>query len=449
MADEHNPQDIERLAAQLRDGNKSVREAAASALVQIGEPAIPYLVQALNRQVGGYYGRFQARDSLVAIGMPARAALLEVVRSNPHSDWGAAALGVLAALRDVSFIPLFVENLASRHLDTQTAATTGLVNLKDAAVPVLVQALDHEDWRVRYSAIRALGSLKVVTVIPRLLESLTDPKTLDVAAAALCQMGIASARSAFAVLLQSVRDGAANQFYAARSITYDDWNIGQDKPEITRLFLALVRDRTRDMPLRQMALAYVTKYAPAADQRAVFHDLLDESSPDRFTSSVLHALRAGNYDESLLLRAMKLADDPASHFNNHAEDILFEIALNHDPADHELPVLVDWLIERSRPGKQITNQVVAMWLFFPRDTLRQITLRALAVRGLGGLKSSAGIPALVDRLDDDAEYQLNVGADEQPEYEKVTIGELAERALRQIGTPEALAALENWRKTKG
>lgn len=430
MTDKPDPPEIERLAAQLRDGNKSVREAAGKALVQMGEPAIPYLVRALHIKVGGYYGRFQARDSLIAIGTPAKPALLEVVRSNPNTDWGAAALGVLAALRDETLMPLFVENLASNHPDTQTAATTGLVKLKDAAVPMLIQTLDDADWRVRNNAIRALGRLKVLSAVPRLLECLKDTSTMIDAAHALWQIGGESARAASAVLFQLARDSSGyTQLLAAELVSQDNWHRAENNPELLNLFLKLVQDRAGDMPLREIAFGYIAAHAPDDVKRQIFHAVVIERPHTDLITSVLSLLGSGDfYDASLIPRVIDIAR--AAPYKQRAEEALFEMARYHDPAEPVVPELVDWLSERSRQPKQIST-------------------RARAILGLGGLKSPAGIPALVDRLDDTAEYQLNVGADEQPEYEKVTLGELAERALRQIGTPEALNALETWRKSKG
>jgi hypothetical protein len=68
-------------------------------------------------------------------------------------------------------------------------------------------------------------------------------------------------------------------------------------------------------------------------------------------------------------------------------------------------------------------------------------VRAAAARALGQIGDVAAVPSLVERLSDTEESRISTGG---PLDERVC--NVAAKALRRIGTPEALAAVEEWQR---
>jgi HEAT repeat protein len=129
-------EDYEDYEVQVR-----VREAACEALVKIGAPAVPHLIQALGDWDSGV--RAAACEALVKIGAPA--------------------------------VPHLIQALGDGDRDVRVAACRALGEIGDGqAVPHLIQALGDRDWYVRAAACRALGQIGDPQALPHLTQALED-----------------------------------------------------------------------------------------------------------------------------------------------------------------------------------------------------------------------------------------------------------------------------------
>lgn len=134
--------EVEQLILRLRHEYNSAREEIMEALINIGVPAVEFLIPALEDEFGG-------------------------IRAG-----AAYALGRIGDTRAVE--PL-IQLLNDENDGVRSIAATALGRLEDArAVPPLIQALKDKERGVRLSAAGALGTIRDVKAIPSLNRALED-----------------------------------------------------------------------------------------------------------------------------------------------------------------------------------------------------------------------------------------------------------------------------------
>lgn len=138
-------------------------------------------------------------------------------------------------------------------------------------------------------------------------------------------------------------------------------------------------------------------------------------------------------DMDMLVNALQDADETVrfqaldtliNHWGNAAVDLIVE-ALN-DPSK--------MMRRRAVSGLEELNVIesVGFLMQMLRDDDWQV--RAYTAMALGTLGDPQAIPALVESLEDF----------EEPSYANTTVSALAAQSLEQIGTPEAMDALNAW-----
>jgi HEAT repeat protein len=193
------PSAIEPLITALLDvaGEAVVHNAAHSALVKIGAPAVEPLIGTMRR-------KSDDPDNFVSVGMavwvlgdiadkravePLIAALGDQNENGLVRAVSASALGKIADARVVE--PL-VTALKDRDAEIRCDAAASLGEIADArAVGSLITALKDQDARVRPVAAEALGKVGDVRAIDPLagLLGTTDSELTDVALRALAKIG--------------------------------------------------------------------------------------------------------------------------------------------------------------------------------------------------------------------------------------------------------------------
>jgi len=78
-------------------------------------------------------------------------------------------------LADPALLPELEEGMADRSEMIRKVCMSALIELGEPAVPVLVRALEHPDWRVRNNAVVALGHIKGVSAMPLVKGMIRDP----------------------------------------------------------------------------------------------------------------------------------------------------------------------------------------------------------------------------------------------------------------------------------
>ena len=162
------PNDLSKLMRGLQDGlndeNEATRLNAAYALGNIGEPAIPTLIEALRQESKSAWNRNLDRGDF----------------TNPSqldSIYGLAAMGEPA-------VPVLTEVLGDTDWWTRAGAAAALGCMGEpahGAVPALVEALkDDSEW-VRRNAADTLGNIgpSAQSAVPALIEALGDNRTVS------------------------------------------------------------------------------------------------------------------------------------------------------------------------------------------------------------------------------------------------------------------------------
>ncbi|MCP9451417.1 MAG: HEAT repeat domain-containing protein [Nitrospira sp.] len=200
-----DPRAVAPLLELLQDPVKTVREEASAALVAIGRPAVPHLIEALTHP--DWMVRLRAIESLKMIRPPeAVPALITLAFHDPDStirEDAVRALGVSGDERAVE--PLIT--IVTQQPKLRLAAIEALGWIGDRrAVPVLSEVIQKTPTSAlptfadcappqdpilleQIAAIRALGMIDDDTALPILATALTYAPTRQAAAEALARFG--------------------------------------------------------------------------------------------------------------------------------------------------------------------------------------------------------------------------------------------------------------------
>lgn len=205
---------IPSLIQALKDEDRTVRNYAAMALGRIGPEAVsavPALIE-LFRHEDEWHVRSTARVSLSEIGQPAIPVLIDALKDKDkrvRSD-SAHALGRIGQIA----VPALIEALKEEDAEFRKLAAFALSWMgaeAKKAVPVLIELLGNKDEKVRWHAIRSLGGIGPVAkgVVSALMKALRDENSevRAIAASALGEIG-PEAKAAVPALIDALRDPA-------------------------------------------------------------------------------------------------------------------------------------------------------------------------------------------------------------------------------------------------
>jgi HEAT repeat protein len=169
--------------SQLTDRNPRIRMDAADALVNLGTPAIPALIEALQQSDAEL--RWRAASVLSDLGPEAASALPVLVQTLQDSDpqvrlYATIALGNMGKSAQDA-VPQLVAALQDKDAYVRIYAPTALRKIGvqgTVAISALAKALADQNPRVRLNAAYALGSVGAEaerTIVP-LINTLDDPQ---------------------------------------------------------------------------------------------------------------------------------------------------------------------------------------------------------------------------------------------------------------------------------
>jgi len=188
----------------LKDHDFRVSGKAARDLVQIGKPAVPFLMKALNDPFISY----AAVDILGRMGPGAKDAFDEINKAFPRLGAHASvALSRLDPVRALGVLKAYLH-------DSKTSSVTpeGFAAIGPDAVPVLKDALQNHDRNIRLYAMKSLGEIGPLAAdaLPQLILMVKDhDKEIQVAAIRTLRKMVPAARSAVPDLLAVVHDTSA------------------------------------------------------------------------------------------------------------------------------------------------------------------------------------------------------------------------------------------------
>lgn len=103
-------------------------------------------------------------------------ALVEAFEESADPGVKLYSLVFMGKMKDLKFLPLFVRALHDSDKQVRLQATIALAALGEPAVPELLILLWDDDWKVRYRAAEALGSIRSHYAIIPLVKALEDKK---------------------------------------------------------------------------------------------------------------------------------------------------------------------------------------------------------------------------------------------------------------------------------
>ena len=331
---------VPALIQALEDEDQNVRAHALVALVQIGPPAVPKLVEFLtsrqdlakassaNQKIDQPYA--YAALALMDIGAPAVSPLLEAVRSNYSQGEGNAALFRYTSfilkeigepsvptlieflkedsgpnLRLLALLTLFeigpdareatpalAELLTGETQDFRQEAARVLAAIGPDAAPVIVNALKHEDAEIRILASDSLRYINTRDTLPDLIEALDDPNNGTTVRAnvtnALANTDL-GAKAAIPILVQALNDPqVAVRQEAVNALHMMTTRIGDDAKEAIPTLTAALNDS--DSEVRQIAIDTLGEIGPPAQTAVpVLIELLqtpDIPNPERIINAL-------------------------------------------------------------------------------------------------------------------------------------------------------------------
>lgn len=170
--------EAETLLAALKDEDLLVRSGAEEALEKIADPStVPTLLDLLadSSRVGGVVKILGAIRDPRAVG-PLVRVLRDAGSWRAHHDVRAA----LIRIGDRTSLPLLVEALDDRELSVREAAVEILKSLgDDRAIPHFLRLMRSPDHMVRWTAIDALGVLRVRSAVEPLIAALGSAEAYD------------------------------------------------------------------------------------------------------------------------------------------------------------------------------------------------------------------------------------------------------------------------------
>jgi len=362
-----DPKAAAALAGALRDRSDFVRENARLALVEIGAPAIPVLINALREKNAGL--REQIFMTLTAIG--------------------GAAVQDLAGL------------LKGGDEDLRRRAAAALGKIKDpVAAPALAGALKDKDAGTRSAAARSLGEMKAFGAISALVAALGD-RNKDVenaAGTALASLGEPAAR----LLIDAMGEkGMRNR--AAQVLTL----IGEPAvPYLIGAFRNADRD-TRAVLAR--TLEHIGRPAFAA-----LIEALDKGDVNTRRGAAMALNGIGRIGDRLPVPALAKAslEDKDAEVRRHADEALKAIGGAGEVPGLIIAIRNGEVKERRKAASKLIEigdaRATDALLLALKDGDRSV--RELAVRALGHIGDLKAVPGLISALDDAEAHVRSIAA---------------------------------------
>ncbi len=450
----------------LRDKNWYVRVAAAEALRKASIPTVAGLFEALSEW--DWDVRAAAARALKQIGDTAVPGLLEALRSKEWSVRRGAA-EALREIGDPAAVPGLVDSLRDEDSLVRRAAAEALGWIRDtAAVPGLLRVLRDEDWRVRRAAARALWQIGTPAV-KGLVDALHDPTT-DVRSSAAEALGAIGDSSAVPGLVEALRDvdalvrcSAAEALGWLRDATAVPALIERledaDRPRWEDERVCDVAAQSLERIGTPEALSTIRKWrreqlAPAEQGKPNIPPPApppqeEKKRPSESVAELLKALK----DEDWFVRR-GAAEALGATRNSAAVPGLLAALKDNDSdvrwvAARALGAIGDasaapGLLEALHDRDQLVPEACAWALWqigkpsVPGliESMRDasVDVRGAAVEALSAIADPMAVAGLIARLSDT----------EVPWLAEERICDMAVVALRRIGTPDALKAVQQW-----
>jgi HEAT repeat protein len=171
---------LSELLTDLTGGNETRAEAAVSALIELGEEAIPALLE-LTRSSNvdhRWWGLRVLAESPVPAGTAPQAGWLVPFLKDPAREVRQCAALGLAIKADESAIQPLVEALSDEDTMVGSLAVNALVKIGKTAAPALIEVVQSSSQSARIHALRALAEIRDHRAIPIMMKVMEEDSVL-------------------------------------------------------------------------------------------------------------------------------------------------------------------------------------------------------------------------------------------------------------------------------
>lgn len=326
------------LVVALVDDDERIRIQAIEGLSRLGSDAIPALTKAIKHENEDV--RLAVVTALGGMGTAATIPILQVAVTDENPNVREMAVLALGATESPDAIPALTIAIKSDDAKVRGDATSALVRLGAASIPVFESTVRHENWLVRRASAIGLGMLATRETVPGLNKFLYD-KDARVRAAAARGIGMVGPDAATSVSpliwalddeQDDVRDNAAQalsrigagvdtvipalikalsegeprvRIGAAQAIA----RLGQDAPSAVYPLITAMRDN--DVAVSQAARLALVKIGPEA-VAGLAKSLEDAEDPHRLQFIQILGQIGSNASNAVpALVKLLNSDDPA------------------------------------------------------------------------------------------------------------------------------------------
>lgn len=358
--------ETKRLIAQLADPIK--RDRAAQGLLQMGNEAVPALLEALQTKDPNLLPSYQR----ILARIPSATPILVKALATAHPIIRGRVAEVFALSRERTAVPSLLDALQGEYFTVRSRAAFALGKIGDLkAIQPLLHTLKDQESEVRIAACLALGFFKDPSTFDEITNVLLDDPILEVRQAAAQALGNTQHPAALPYLMEALHDSFwwYEREYAAKDLLFAIEKIGV--AAVPPLIEAL---GDKEGTVRKFAALLLGKLG---DIRAI------------------EPLSMALYD--MHHEVGKTAAESLAHFGAPAVDVLIE-ALDHP----EMWIRIHAVEALSRIRD---SRVAPILLHMLNDPEREV--KKQAILGLGNLKDRRALPALQEFLANRADRELH------------------------------------------
>lgn|GEM_PF-983779 len=403
----------------LADDNSYVKTSTTNALIKIGEPVVPKLIQVLDNEaenislpltdlVGDKIGDRYKKELAKRVALQVSAAsilgnikdpraikpLLEAMKREADDDATeeeksnaasvrSGASAALTAIGPAAVVPLIdiLENSENENARGNAASILGSIGDKRAVLP-LIDALKDEEKSVRANAAASLGTLKDRRAVPSLMEKLKDDDVVTRTNAA-ASLGTIADKTATQVLIDAVVDPEKKEREQVRDAAIGALGTIKDTTALETLVNVAIDEYEKD-GIRKSAMSALRTIENSWPSEALIGLLKGEMVYGIFMPA-----------EGVVSKWLKKEGD-----KNFFKDltVLAEITVGGDKTEIKAPnqgTLVKIYVQEGETAK--SGALIGLISFEDRDIDQEerSSIRSAAASALGKVKGDGALSALM------------------------------------------------------
>jgi len=253
----------------LGDDNSYAKNCAIWALTNIDEPAIPYLIEVLEKDAKNI---LPDQEENMHLGFLENVYIDTERLESRRNSIQTAAMTVLANIKAASAIPNMIAKLSDS--DLYSGASSALVNMGGYAVPTLIDLLDSPDKDIRIRVSSILSQIGDRRAIEPLISSLKNDSEKDVRANAATALGNMRARGKNNQAVEALANALESDEKTMLNATSALGTIKVNNDKAIEKLIEIASNRTERESVRTDALSALQSLAPKTSTDAMLRIMM-------------------------------------------------------------------------------------------------------------------------------------------------------------------------------